>query len=291
MELHHVGKLSRWLIPFITEHGSIFSKNGSYVMWPVRGVQPQVIPEPLRYFLAAATFVGLFAWMVSLTCNARTDTAPVETDPISWRHLFALTVPFSLVYVFLLTPSLFRNLLIDRYVIPLEMMALPLLLRYYQQRMQPLLPRFLLPVVLVIAAYSVAATHDSFAMYRAVLFSANEARAAGIPRDRIDAGWEYDGWTQILEGGYVHQDSVRVPGGGAARRGPDSDRVCFFVISPWLPDVHPLYTLSLTPDDCGGASGLAPVVYHRWLAPRTMTIYVVKDPAGNGTMTDYDNTQ
>jgi hypothetical protein len=284
--------LSRWRIPFITQYGSIFSKNGSYVMWPIRGFQPQVIPEPIRFLVALATFLGLLALIVSFTGDWWKDKPSLaETGQISWKNLAVLTVPFCLAYTALLVPSLFGVGVVDRYEIPIAAVCMLLLLRYYEDRMRRTLPRSILVMVLMIAGYSVAATHDSFAMYRAVLAAANELRSAGIPRNQIDAGWEYNGWTQIVEGGYIHQLGVRLPGGHATTMSPDSDRVCYLVIPFWLTEVHPLYTLSFDRAACGGDAGFAPVTYNRWLSPHKMTVYVVKDPPGHEPEPDFDNVQ
>jgi hypothetical protein len=288
-DLRRADRLHRWLVPFVTEHGSIFSRNGTYVVWPVRGFEPLSIAEPLRLILSAAVLLGLMAWMASLVGGWRpVRPAAGEAAPISWGSLLVLLAPFGLAYAAILMPSAIQNLLLDRYLIPLTMVAAVLLVRYYQERMQPRLPALSLLLVGVFAAYSVAAVHDSFAMYRGVLAAADEMRAAGVPRDRIDAGWEYNAWTQIIEGGHIHRTGLRLPS-GVNTTGPWTDRVCPLVIAGWTPMVRPDYTLSFDPNDCGGAAKFPPVVYRRWLPPHTMTIDVVKDPAGPGVPADYDN--
>jgi hypothetical protein len=67
-------------------------------------------------------------------------------------------------------------------------------------------------------------------------------QAAGVPRDKIDGGFEYNGWTQIIEGGFVHQEGIRVPP-GVDGVGVLSDNVCPSLGSEEFPSVKPEYSL------------------------------------------------
>jgi hypothetical protein len=203
----------------------------------------------------------------------------VVTDPVflPWRDLGVLVVPFLLAYVVALAPSGLVNATLDRYLLPLVAVGLVLLVRHYQETIRTRLPIVTFVFVFLIAGVTVPALHDLFSMYRATLAAANEIRAAGVPRDQIDAGFEYNGWTQITEGGFVHQDGVRLPPGMLADR-RITDNLCPIQDFNWLPKVRPKYSLSLQKHDCGGQAEFAPVIWHRWFAPRRMPIYIVTNP-------------
>jgi hypothetical protein len=57
--------------------------------------------------------------------------------------------------------------------------------------------------LVVFACYGIAATHDYSAASRARSLAAWELQRSGIGRDRISAGFEYDGWTELAHSGYV----------------------------------------------------------------------------------------
>ena len=80
-------------------------------------------------------------------------------------------------------------------------------------------------VFLVVAAvYGISGLHDRSAGCRARLTAIDFLASKGIPRDRIMAGWEIDGWEQIERAGYMNDSRIRVP--------PDA-------FQPFQPDGYP----------------------------------------------------
>jgi hypothetical protein len=275
--------LTDWLAPFVIRGGSILGKAGLYTTWPVHldahseAFYPKQ-PTWLRFVEAAATVVGSLSCLV--TFSGKRETKEERAVP-TWNSLLLLLVPFGLAYMCLLAPRGLANLTLDRYLLPLVMIALFLTVRWYQERVRADLPVLSLVLVLVIALGSVAALHDLFSMYRATLAAANEMRSAGVARDKIDAGFEYDGWTQIEEGGFVHQYGIHLPTGKTNDLSAHKN-VCPLQIGEQFPNVAAEFSLSFSEDDCGGRSEFPAVTWSRWLG-KPLTIYIVKNPIMPGT--------
>jgi hypothetical protein len=278
---YQIHGLHRWFVPFMNEPGCIFGASGVYNTWPAWGVRPSAMPTWLRAGLAGLTILGILSWLCVSLGKRSSIVPPANAETVSCRMLAIILVPFTLAYCVLLVPRSLRDLAVDRYLEPLILVALIFLCRQYQKHIGIKLPKASFVFAVAIAGFSVAILQDAFAMYRTLLVAANEVIASGVPRTQFDGGWEYDGLTQILVGGYVHQNDIRIPQGplmyGHRRTGP-----CEIPIDVWIPNVEPAYALSFTPDGCGGASSYPPVTYSRWLWPHKITLYVVKDPDLSG---------
>ncbi len=135
---------------------------------------------------------GLGDWL----WKSQTTLRP-QAGCLSWRSLLIVLLPFLSAYLFLLMPRATSTGLYDRYLLPMVFVVLLLVVRYYQENVQPRLPFACLALVALAAAVSVAGTHDLFAMFRGTLAAAEEVHASGVPEGAIDAGWEYDGLTEI----------------------------------------------------------------------------------------------
>jgi len=272
--LQHRHELVNWGIPFVIQHGSVFSRYGGYAQWPVRGQLPQIMPDPLRIAISGLTLLCVFA--VACTGYKKTPPEAPQPSPISRRDLAMLTGPFTICYVILLLPRGLIDQTIDRYVLALVWVAALWLTLCYQAKIQRQFSNWAIAFLAVVAVFTVADVHDSFALYRGVKASTDEAIASGYSRVNIDGGWEYNAETQILVGRYIHQTNANVPEGFTY--GAISHLVCPERMSTWNASVFPKITLSFDPNACGGPTGLTPVTIHRWLPPHQIAIYVVKDP-------------
>ena len=89
--------------------------------------------------------------------------------------------------------------LYDRYLLPMVFVVLLLAVRYYQDNVQPRLPYACLALSFSCRRpFRSRARTILFAMFRGVLAAADEVHASGVPERAIDAGWEYDGLTEII---------------------------------------------------------------------------------------------
>jgi len=262
-------KGSGYLAPF-TSNIVTFALNSS-------AIGSVVLIKRVRQCLTLLTFVALLGFALYLwnARRAKSRKPSNETD-IPNKTVWTLLGPFTIVYSATL---LNMSDLLDRYLVPLIFIALVSLLRIYQNRTGGRLPWITLFLMLAVGAYSTAATHDAYAVARARLAAANEIRAAGIPRTEIQAGFEYDGWTQIESGGYINFELLTTPAGAWHRMPPlDPNDECAYWFRNHVPAVHGHYILSYFPQDCYPASRFDPVSYRIWLPPYHSVIYIQEKP-------------
>jgi hypothetical protein len=244
------------------------------------GERPVVLGTMVRWVLTWATFTGILFALGSLLMR-RTVKAPVAAQVrLSGHELTVLLGPFSLAYVALLLPRGAFHSIYDRYTLPLAILLVLTLVRYFQEYVAERLPVVCTACVALFAAYAVAGTHDLFALERAKLAAISELRAAGVPRTAIQGSWEYNGWTQIENWGYVNDPRIVVPVGAyraVSSRGSE-DGCLMLVMADYYPAVQPEYALAFDRTTCKTDSGFAPVTYSTWLPPYRGTIYIQKFP-------------
>jgi len=166
--------------------------------------------------------------------------------------------------------------------LPLLAILLLVLTRYYQERVKAKLPRACVLLIVVFGAFSVAATHDTFALYRGYATAIHEVQSIGAPATAIAGPWEFVGWTQIEEAGYINDPRIRIPPGAYVPqpvRAPQRNCSADPSSLGWAPAIKPAYVVSSNPGDCGGQVAFPPVAYHTWIAPHTNWIYAIKLPS------------
>jgi len=273
--LHH--GLDHWLAPFL---GDFVTVHGLIDVHSIMGSRPVVLHGGLRVLLTVATIAGLLGLLSVFAGNLPRPASPADrTASISWRELGVILVPFSVAYIALLIPRASVGGFYDRYLLPLMMLALLVLTRYYQERIRPNLPIASAAVIGIFACFGIAATHDMFAMYRGYVAAIDELRSSGLPATAISGSWENDGWTELEAVGYMNESRIRIPRDAyvfqpvtvfpAGCDGNSLDRI---------PAVKPLYALSFDPAQCDGPAAFPPVTYRTWLAPHVTSIYIVKFP-------------
>lgn len=266
--------LQMLIAPFSSDCVSPF---GLAATFEIQGIPPLVLPLGLRLVITAGVLFVLACFIIFLVNNRRTSTRPPAplTAAISWNQLLILLVPFTLAYLVLLLPRGILGISFDRYLLPLLPIALILLLRLYEERVQSDLPWFSKALVLLFAFYAVAGTHDAFSKYRAWAAAVDELRAAGVPNTVIDAGFERNAMVQIETSGSIF-NLLNVPS-APDELGPSS----FFPANcqpTWprlTPVIVPGYALSFDPNACGELSRFAPVTYRDWLLARSIPVYIV----------------
>jgi hypothetical protein len=264
-----------WLAPYLGTNVTIYGLMDDSA---INGKQV-LLTSGVRLLLTSLVILSLLALFAALLANTtKLRPAPKLPQPISWHHLAVLIVPFTAAYIILLMPraALVQEFFFDRYLLAIQLMALIPILRFYQERFRPRLPAATLLPIAAFAAFGVAGTHDVFAMLRARQALVDQLRAAGVPRTAIDAGWEYDGLTQVEETGFINDPHIRLPPGEHF----SPPKTPFDVCSPYFLDdfsaLSPRYGLAQNPAECLGQTGFAPVTARTWLGPRYTTIYVVK---------------
>jgi hypothetical protein len=275
IHLHlHRHPLLGWLAPW---GGTRVTAQG-LITFPEIGVRPSVINPFAR---AIISLVVLVAASACIACffgcpGPRQSERSPRHSALSSRELAFLLAPFATVYFILLLPRGAVNSLSQRYLLPLLVVALVAVLRLYQEKVgaSPL-PVLSLVYFLIVAAYSVAAMHDFYAMERTRLTLANEIRSVGVPRTGFYGGFDYDSWTQVESWGYVTSSDINLPPGiQPIPSGPPSFAPCSVWYADLVPAIHPSYALSFDQLACDSPSRFAPALYHTWLPPYSGSIYV-----------------
>lgn len=197
-----------------------------------------------------------------------------------WREVFWLLGPFSAAYFLLLMPRAYHVTIYDRYLLPIMPIAIICLLRLHQRWIAERLPLVSVFAVATFALLAIAGTHDWFAWYRARVAAIQELRASGVSRTDIQAGFEYDGWTQIKDGGYINEPRLKVPA-GAYHPDTHPEAVaddCKLNFAPDTPLVHPKFTTVFQKIWCLAPSKYPPIIYKTWLPPYGRAIYIQEIP-------------
>ncbi len=199
-----------------------------------------------------------------------------------WNQMLWLLGPFTAAYVLLLLPRAWYECLLDRYLVDLMPVAIILFIGAWQRWITPRLPGICVVTLAVYAALAVAGAHDSFAWQRARLAAIDELRASGIAPNAILGGFEYDGWTQIQDGGHINDPRIRIPAGAWDSRPLLSGfaKECDLDFIDFTPAVEPKFAVASKPGPCLLPAPYPPVRYRTWLPPfgRTIEVWRLQRP-------------
>jgi hypothetical protein len=268
---HHIGHV------FLLEPTQGIWVNVYGISWPfLQGSPPLFLHTGVQVLLTIVSFGGLLGLIASLLRSRETPPAVDSSAGVSWKQLGVLFAPFTIAYVLLLIPSAATYGIQDRYLLGPMVVALPCLVRYYQERIQPRLPLASVLLVGVMALYGIAITHNMFALDRAFLAMAAELRAAGVPDTSVDNGWEYNFGVELQHSDFINDSRIVVPAHVYVPVPPPTASTCPMAFSDRTPHIKPRYSISYDPNACDGPAPFAPVSYSRWLASKPGTIYVVR---------------
>ncbi|HMH16052.1 MAG TPA: hypothetical protein VK578_23345 [Edaphobacter sp.] len=269
----HRRVLHYWLAPFLGDNVSIY---GLMYDDAIHG-RPILLTPGLRLVVTVLVVASLLALFASLLVHIKEPHPASEPPPsISWHRLGVLILPFMAAYIVLLMPrAATKHVFWDRYFLPMQLIGLIPILRFYQERLRSRLPALTLLSITVFAAFSIAGTHDLFALFRARLALIDQLRSAGVPRTAIDAGFEYDGWNQIEDAGFINDPHIHLPPGVHFSPPRPSFELCRPFFLSEFSVLSPRYTMAYNPQECAGPTPFAPVTARTWLGPRYTTLYIV----------------
>jgi hypothetical protein len=278
-----------WICRFITFHwaekgllpwtGDILDKLGVFDYpnaWQL-GVLPSLFNTTER---AIGSFLVLFTTavfcFVTFRTPAKAQTA-TQNRP-SWSILIQLLVPFATAYVLLMAPRGLWMQLLDRYLLPLMPIALIFLLRMHQERFSSRLPTISWFVLAIFSAFGIMGTHDWIANHRARLAAVHELEGAGIPASKIEAGYEFDGTTQIDLRGVVFDPRVTYPAwiDISPYRPAGLPAACKYLFNEHTPAIHPELFLAYQMVPCLEPSRYGEVSYRAWLPPFRRSILILQ---------------
>ncbi|WP_353066526.1 hypothetical protein RBB77_08605 [Tunturibacter psychrotolerans] len=225
-------------------------------------------------FVVIATLVNFFYCIFILKENTNTPAPP---SGLSWKTLLHLLGPFAVAYTLLLViPSAWGNTY-DRYLMSLFVLALLCLLRLYQERVSARLPALSYATLVAFSIFTILGIHDWFAMHNARVAAIDTLHKANISSSQFQAGFEYDGLTQIDNAGTVVDSRVKLPAGIELQYAPPGlPSNCAALFDPHTPSVHPIYFLAFQKAPCVTDSQFDAVPYRTWLPPFQRQILILK---------------
>jgi len=232
-----------------------------------------MLPFAGRLLFSALIFVTILVFRRSVIDEHQVRGA--LTRPAFW-----ILVPFSLAYVVMLLPLISPLVFFDRYLLALMPVAMIILLEIRQREQTPDLSGLSMVTLVVYALLAVAATHDWFAWQRARIAAIAEVQATGVPRYQIQGGIEFDGWTQVENGGHINVIRIKNPPGAfdPNPRLPQVAKDCQLDFAPFTPSVQPVYSVVFGPKPCLQPTNFPPVEFTSWLPPFHRWVYVQKIP-------------
>ncbi len=246
----------------------------------IAGDPPIFLHDGIRAVLTLASLGGLIGLTALLLSPRPIPRGAEGAQPLPWRELGILLGPFAVVYTLLLVPRsasavVLASNLYDRYLLELLAVALPCIVRCYQERVRARLPPAAVLMVWVTAVYSIVVVHNMFSFYRARVLLAAEIRASGVPDTSVDNGWEYNFAVELRHSNHINDPRIEVPANAYTPIPRAPGGLCATKIEDRTPHVRPLFRVSFEPNGCYGPAPFAPVHYSRWLAAPG-ALYVVR---------------
>jgi hypothetical protein len=278
--LNVYGRLEEWLMPWLFH--VLDSEAIVRSSWDMLGTRPVALPVAARLIISVIVIVSgaaLVEWLIAPKQQKTGYVADCGRNACSWKSLAILYMPYTIAYLILVVPRGLRFYIFDRYLLGVLPIAIIYLLKLYEERVGRTLPALCYATLVAFACYGVAATHDLFALNRARV-AVNEVRATGVQKNAVQAGFEYDGWTEIDQTGYVNESKIAYPSNAFhinhqdLRRPPD----CRLGFDPYTPALHPRYIVVLSPVWCLQQSRFTPVHYQAWLPPFSRDVYIQEVP-------------
>ncbi len=241
------------------------------------GRPPVFLGRFARLVLTAASIGGLLGLIVSLARPRREAPGVGDRRPLPWRQLCILLGPFAVAYALILaSPGSSAGGIPDRYLLELLAVALPPVVRLYQEQIRVRTPGVALLPVAVAATYGVVMVHNMFSLDRARVRLAAELHAQGVPDTAVDNGWEQNFVTEIRFSGHINDPRIQTPPRAYVPVPALGNGPCPGFWFSRTPHVHPSYAISFDANACYGPAPFTPVHYSRWLASSPGTLYVVR---------------
>lgn len=272
---------NEWLMPWL--YHVLDSEGIAPSSWDMIGRRPVSLSIAVRAVISIVVVLSgaAFALWSAAPGHERTRPTPRAGWTASWKALFVLYLPYTIAYLLLLIPRGLRFYIFDRYLLGIMPVFILYLLKLYEERIGRTLPAVSYVTLCLFALYGIAGTHDLFALNRARIAAVREVRSHGVAEQFVQAGFEYDGWTEVDQAGYVNESKIAYPASAFKENAQDSRRPadCRLGFDRYTPALHPHYIVVLTPVWCLEPSGFSPVSYRGWLPPFTRKVYIQEVPS------------
>jgi len=224
---------------------------------PLQG-RPIVLTRPIRAVVAVSVYfaVCILAGEVWSVKRLARDVSRAFLESSSRKFMLLSMSLVFVVYFALLVVRASEFDIFDRYLLPVVPWAATVLLLWFEKENPDAagIMRRAAPVswaiLAILAFYGIASTQDFWALARARVIATRRLEAAGVSRNAIDAGFEYNAWTELMNSGRMNSRWVRNPAGSY---NPNFSQT---------PSVVPEYRLeySLTPETLPSEFGSVPYV-------------------------------
>jgi hypothetical protein len=247
---------------------SIFSSTGEML-----GSRPVTLTLLMRVGLSLLVIAALLTLGEQMLAKPWLTKSP---STVSLHEALWVLGPFSISYLAFLLPRALYSFIYDRYLLGLMPFAIIILLLLHQRWIAVRLPAVTVTALSLFALYTIAGTHDWFALNRARVAAVARISASGVPVTSIQGGFDYDGWTQIEAAGYINDARLRNPANSyqvnlSPLQLPERCRLNF---AEYTPAIHPEYFVVFEPMTCLASSKYPPVRYRTWLPPFQREVYI-----------------
>lgn len=218
--------------------------------------RPIVLIRPIRMVAAISVYaaVCILAGEVWKIRRLSRSVARSLLDPSSGSFVLASMSLVLGVYFILLVVRSSEFDIFDRYLLPVVPWAATVLLIWFERANPDAtgMMRRAMPIawtlLAILAFYGIASTRDFWALAEARVIATRRLELAGVMRNTIDAGFEYNAWTELMNSGRINSRWVRNPPGSY---NPNFSQT---------PSVVPLYRLeyALTPETSPSEFGSVP---------------------------------
>jgi hypothetical protein len=253
----------------------MFSSTGEML-----GTRPVTLNLFWRTFLSLAVIATAGVCLLDTWSGHRQFRIALAEPESALRKCAYLVGPFTLCYGCLLISRGLYSFLYDRYLLGVMPAAVAFVLLLHQSRIRKTFPLWTFVLLAGSSTYVVAATHDWFALNRARIEAVRTVHAAGIPKTRIQGGFDFDGWTQLENAPSLNWAAIKNPH-NAYRRYPPESRLapaCRLDFAVYTPSIKPEYFLVFEPMPCLAPSRFGPIAYRTWLPPHTRYVYIQRRP-------------
>jgi hypothetical protein len=249
--------------------------HGVYEFMILKGQPPILISRGMQVVLTIISVGGVFG-LICWIRSRKFRTVAESHAGVSWSQLGGMFVPFVAVYVLLLIPRAGAFHLTERYLLPMLVVALLCMVRFYQDYVATRLPWISSLLVAMLAIYGVVNTHNTFAVDRGRVVLADELRTAGVPDTAVDNGWEINQEVELKHATFINDYRMVLPKNMYKPAPPLPPGTCEVNGYDLTPHIRPSYGISFDPNACYGPAPFAPVTYSRWFASKPGTLYVVR---------------
>ena len=266
------------------------------------GLKPVVLPPDVIRFLEAFVFAGVTLTLAYMLNDLRRNGTfrnpslnkpgfhPLQglrslalradrSAPNAFYLFFFFYAPLSALYLgALIYRAQDSSLMFDRYLLPILPLIAIALLRYYQHHGYHHAAWIGWGAAAVFLLYGISSTHDAFAASRARLRAASAIASSGVPRERISAGLEYDGWTELEHSGYINTEDLRPESAYHSQEGREYAYEPPYWFWEYTPSLNPSYFVTETRIRALEDAPFPPVQYRTWLPPYDRQFFSQKAP-------------